>query len=104
MNNNNNNNNQNRRNDNYDNRRNNNQRNQRNNNNSHNDSMNSIPPGDKLAGMMTEKEKNWVTNVQMLQLQIDDPYNMDFYYTVRCFFFTSSCVVLIQKINLFVSF
>ena len=41
------------------------------------------PPGDKLAGMMTEKEKNWVVNVQMLQLQIDDPYTFDFYYTVR---------------------
>lgn len=31
--------------------------------------------------MMTDKEKNWVTNVQMLQLQIDDPYRYDFYYT-----------------------
>lgn len=38
--------------------------------------------GDKLAGMMTDKEKNWVVNVQMLQLQIDDPYTYDFYYTV----------------------
>ena len=36
---------------------------------------------DKLAGMMTDKEKNWVVNVQMLQLQIDDPYKYDFYYT-----------------------
>ena len=39
--------------------------------------------GDKLIGMMTDKEKNWVVNVQMLQLQIDDPYCYDFYYTVR---------------------
>jgi DNA topoisomerase 2-associated protein PAT1 len=38
--------------------------------------------GDKLIGMMTDKEKNWVVNVQMLQLQIDDPYCYDFYYTV----------------------
>ncbi|CAF0710203.1 unnamed protein product [Brachionus calyciflorus] len=37
--------------------------------------------GDKLAGMMTDKEKNWVVNVQMMQLQIDDPYAYDFYYT-----------------------
>ena len=37
--------------------------------------------GDKLIGMMTDKEKNWVVNVQMLQLQIDDPYCYDFYYT-----------------------
>jgi hypothetical protein len=33
--------------------------------------------------MMTDKEKNWVVNVQMLQLQIDDPYSYDFYYTVN---------------------
>jgi hypothetical protein len=31
--------------------------------------------------MMTDKEKNWVVNVQMLQLQIADPYCLDFYYT-----------------------
>jgi hypothetical protein len=37
---------------------------------------------DKLIGMMTDKEKNWVVNVQMMQLQIDDPYKYDFYYSV----------------------
>ena len=37
--------------------------------------------GDRLAGMMTDKEKNWIINVQMLQLQIDDPYRYDYYYT-----------------------
>lgn len=42
---------------------------------------NNSTSGDKLAGMMTDKEKNWVTNVQMLQLQIDDPYRYDYYYT-----------------------
>jgi DNA topoisomerase 2-associated protein PAT1 len=41
------------------------------------------PANDKLAGMMTDKEKNWVVNVQMLQLQIDDPYSYDYYYTVK---------------------
>lgn len=33
--------------------------------------------------MMTDKEKNWVVNVQMMQLQINDPYAYDFYYTVK---------------------
>jgi DNA topoisomerase 2-associated protein PAT1 len=42
-----------------------------------------IKNGDVLAGMMTDKEKNWVINVQMLQLQNDDPYSYDFYYTVN---------------------
>lgn len=36
---------------------------------------------DRLRGMMTDKEKNWVVSVQMLQLQNDDPYSYDFYYT-----------------------
>jgi len=49
----------------------------RNNNGNNNNNNN----GDKLAGMMTDKEKNWVVNVQMLQLQIDDPYRYDYYYT-----------------------
>lgn len=39
--------------------------------------------GDKLVGMMTDKEKNWVVNVQMMQLQINDPYAFDFYFTVK---------------------
>lgn len=52
-----------------------------NNNNNQNKQRNNSTGGDKLAGMMTDKEKNWVTNVQMLQLQIDDPYRYDFYYT-----------------------
>lgn len=50
------------------------------------------PPNkvDRLSGMMTDKEKNWVVSVQMLQLQNDDPYSYDFYYTVcilmrKCF-------------------
>ena len=46
---------------------------------------------DKLIGMMTEKEKNWVVNVQMMQLQIDDPYKYDFYYSVCKTFFYFFC-------------
>lgn len=56
-------------------------KNNNNNNNNKLNSKNNSSNGDKLAGMMTDKEKNWVTNVQMLQLQIDDPYKYDFYYT-----------------------
>lgn len=53
----------------------------KNNINNQNKQRNNSTGGDRLAGMMTDKEKNWVTNVQMLQLQIDDPYRYDFYYT-----------------------
>lgn len=60
----------------------NNQNRQGKNNNSNKQNLkNNSNTGDKLTGMMTDKEKNWVTNVQMLQLQIDDPYKYDFYYT-----------------------
>jgi len=52
-----------------------------NHNNSSSSNNNNNRNGDKLAGMMTDKEKNWVVNVQMLQLQIDDPYRYDYYYT-----------------------
>lgn len=44
---------------------------------------NNLNIGDKLTGMMTDKEKNWVVNVQMMQLQIEDPYTYDFYFTVK---------------------
>jgi len=46
-----------------------------------NQRRNQFNGGDKLTGAMTDKEKNWVVNVQMLQLQVDDSYKKDFYYT-----------------------
>ena len=30
---------------------------------------------------MTQKEKDWVIRIQLLQLQTDDPYTDDYYYT-----------------------
>ena len=77
INNNNNNNRNNNRNNNNNNRNQNNRRNQNNNNRRYFN-------GDRLAGVMTSREKAWVLNVQMLQLQVDDPYKLDYYYTVRC--------------------
>lgn len=32
---------------------------------------------------MTQKEKEWVTKVQMMQLQSTDPYLDDYYYQVH---------------------
>lgn len=31
---------------------------------------------------MTQKEKEWVTKIQMMQLQSTDPYLDDYYYQV----------------------
>ena len=41
---------------------------------------------DVYAGLMTQKEKDWVIKIQMFQLQTDNPYLDDYYYTV------SSCI------------
>lgn len=32
---------------------------------------------------MSQKEKEWVTKIQMMQLQSTDPYLDDYYYQVR---------------------
>nr|XP_049707183.1 uncharacterized protein DDB_G0283357 isoform X1 [Helicoverpa armigera]XP_049707184.1 uncharacterized protein DDB_G0283357 isoform X2 [Helicoverpa armigera]XP_049707185.1 uncharacterized protein DDB_G0283357 isoform X3 [Helicoverpa armigera]XP_049707186.1 uncharacterized protein DDB_G0283357 isoform X4 [Helicoverpa armigera]XP_049707187.1 uncharacterized protein DDB_G0283357 isoform X5 [Helicoverpa armigera]XP_049707188.1 uncharacterized protein DDB_G0283357 isoform X6 [Helicoverpa armigera] len=37
---------------------------------------------DEYAGLMTAREKQWLINIQMLQLNTGTPYIHDFYYTV----------------------
>lgn len=37
---------------------------------------------DDYAGLMTQKEKDWIIKIQLLQLQTDNPYIDDYYYTV----------------------
>lgn len=38
--------------------------------------------GDPYAGLMTQKEKDWLIKIQMIQLQSDNPYLDDYYYMV----------------------
>lgn len=38
---------------------------------------------DPYSNLMTQKEKEWVTKIQMMQLQSTDPYLDDYYYQVR---------------------
>jgi len=38
---------------------------------------------DPYDGLMTPKEKEWIIKIQLLQLQTDNPYLDDAYYTVR---------------------
>ena len=40
-------------------------------------------PGDPHANIMTQKEKDWVINIQMMALQSDRPEIDDYYYQVR---------------------
>ena len=34
------------------------------------------------SGFMTQKEKEWVIKIQLIQLQSSDPSNEDYYYMV----------------------
>lgn len=38
---------------------------------------------DPYSNLMTQKEKEWVTKIQMMQLQSTDPYLDDYYYQVE---------------------
>lgn len=38
---------------------------------------------DPYSNLMSQKEKEWVTRIQMMQLQSTDPYLDDYYYQVR---------------------
>ena len=37
---------------------------------------------DEYDGLMTQKEKDWIVKIQLMQLQTDNPYLDDYYYTV----------------------
>jgi DNA topoisomerase 2-associated protein PAT1 len=38
---------------------------------------------DEYAGLMTTREKQWLLNIQLLQLNTSQPYVEDYYYTVH---------------------
>lgn len=38
---------------------------------------------DEYAGLMQQREKDWIIKIQLLQLQTENPYIDDYYYTVR---------------------
>lgn len=42
---------------------------------------------------MTKKEKDWIIKIQLLQLQTENPYLDDFYYTVS----TGNKLLIIRK-------
>ncbi|XP_026483484.1 uncharacterized protein Patr-1 [Vanessa tameamea] len=50
--------------------------------NRHSNSDDSASDTDDYAGLMTQREKQWLINIQMLQLNTGTPYIHDFYYTV----------------------
>jgi DNA topoisomerase 2-associated protein PAT1 len=39
---------------------------------------------DEYAGLMNNREKQWLNNIQLLQLNTNQPYIDDYYYTVFC--------------------
>lgn len=40
---------------------------------------------DPYCNLMTTKEKEWITRLQMIQLQSEHPYLEDYYYQVGIF-------------------
>ena len=40
------------------------------------------PNTDEYAGLMTQRERDWVVKIQLLQLHTENPYVDDYYYTV----------------------
>lgn len=43
------------------------------------------PPGDEYAGLMTQKEKQWLASIQLMQLSTNNPFQDDYYYLVYIF-------------------
>lgn len=46
--------------------------------------MNASGEYDEYAGLMSSREKQWLINIQLLQLNTIQPYVDDYYYTVFC--------------------
>ena len=46
------------------------------------------------SGFMTQKEKEWVIRIQLLQLQSPDPSNDDYYYQVTCHMTTYIYIII----------
>lgn len=46
---------------------------------------------DPYSNLMTQKEKEWVTKIQMMQLQSTDPYLDDYYYQVGSYILWLPC-------------
>lgn len=51
---------------------------------------------DEYAGLMTNREKQWLLNIQLSQLNTGTPYFDDYYYTVR---FLGQVFNLLQRKN-----
>ena len=50
---------------------------------------------DEYAGLMTPWQKQWLLNIQTLQLNVGVPYVVDYYYTVSSLTILGSNIVLI---------
>ena len=37
---------------------------------------------DEYAGLMSQRDKQWIINIQLSQLKCENPYTDDYYYTV----------------------
>lgn len=61
---------------------------------------------DPYANLMLQREKDWVSKIQMMQLQSTDPYLDDFYYQVnsQCLFWEQFVCLCCNRIFFFLEF
>lgn len=52
---------------------------------------------DEYAGLMSTREKQWLINIQLLQLNTNEPYVDDYYYIVFCDRRNRQCINQEQK-------
>ena len=54
---------------------------------------------DPYAGLMTKKEQDWIIKIQLMQLQSENPFLDDYYYTVS--FLSAVAVFHLQVMFIF---
>lgn len=50
------------------------------------DEHESLSNRDPYANLMTQREREWIIKIQLMQLHTDNPYIDDYYFTVRLLF------------------
>ncbi|XP_042903343.1 protein PAT1 homolog 1 isoform X2 [Parasteatoda tepidariorum] len=53
------------------------------NHNKYYEDMQNSPHEDEYAGLMTQREKEWITKIQLLLLKTENPYVEDYYFTTQ---------------------
>lgn len=61
--------------------------------------MNDKLPHEMDSILMSSSEKQWVTKIQMMQIQTANPYEEDYYYQVYFYYMLDKWVFIIVRFN-----